>query len=127
MKNAYEIREIALALMGGGWTVADKELFIEENAKQDEENIISIDEIEAIFDEIASEEGNAKSMIVTNSYGVKIDFDAAVSLMDDDIREAIHATGDYDDDPQGFFDAYAAAHAAEFGELWELDKQNPVY
>ena len=64
MKNAYELREIALALMGGGWTVADKGLFIEENAKQDEENILSIDEIEAIFDEIASEEGNAESIYV---------------------------------------------------------------
>ena len=126
MKNAYELREIALALMGGGWTVADKGLFIEENAKQDEENIFSIDEIEAIFDEIASE-GNAESMIVTNSYGVKIDFNAAVNLMDDDIREAIHAIGTHDDDLQGFFDAYCAAHAAEFGELWELDKRNPVY
>ena len=126
MKNAYELREIALALMGGGWTAADKELFIEENAKQETENILAMNEIDAIFDEIASEEGKAESMIVTNSYGVKIDFNAAIALMDDEIREAIHN----DLAPcseQEFFNAYCAAHAAEFGELWELDKRNPVY
>ena len=56
MKSAYDIREIALALMGGGWTSEDKDLFIEENAKQDEENILTEDEIDRIFDEIKSEE-----------------------------------------------------------------------
>lgn len=66
-------------------------------------------------------------MTITNRYGVIIDFDTAANLMDDDTREAIHATGNYDDDPQGFFDAYAAAHLDKFGQSWELDKPNPVY
>ena len=66
-------------------------------------------------------------MTITNRYGVIIDFDTAVNLMDDDTREAIHATGSYDDNPQGFFDAYAAAHLAKYGTPWELDKPNPVY
>lgn len=66
-------------------------------------------------------------MTITNKYGISIDFDTAVNLMDDDTREAIHATGDYDDDPQGFFDAYAAAHLDKFSQPWELDKPNPIY
>ena len=66
-------------------------------------------------------------MTITNRYNVNIDFDTAVNLMDDDTREAIHATGDYDDDPQGFFEAYAAAHLDKFGQPWELNKPNPVY
>ena len=66
-------------------------------------------------------------MTITNKYGIIIDFDAAVNLMDDDTREAIHATGNYDDDPQGFFDAYAAAHLDKFEQPWELDKPRPVY
>ena len=32
-----------------------------------------------------------------------------------------------DDNPQGFFDAYAAAHLDKFGQPWELDKPSPVY
>ena len=66
-------------------------------------------------------------MTITNRYNVNIDFDTAVNLMDDDTREAIHATGNYDDDPQGFSEAYAAAHLDKFEQPWELDKPNPVY
>lgn len=56
MKSNYEIREIALALMGGGWKAEDKEQFIEENAKQDEENILTEEEIDRVFDGIKREE-----------------------------------------------------------------------
>jgi hypothetical protein len=66
-------------------------------------------------------------MTIRNQYDVAIDFDTAVNMMDDDIREVIAAIGDYDDDPQGFFNAYAAAHLATYGETWELDKPHPVY
>lgn len=66
-------------------------------------------------------------MTIHNQYDVAIDFDTAVNMMDDEIREAIAATGDYDDNPQGFFTAYAAAHMNKYGEPWELDKPNPVY
>lgn len=63
---------------------------------------------------------------VLNSHGTKIDYAAAVELMDDDTREAVAA----DLAPcteQEFFTAYAAAHLAKFSEVWELDKTNPVY
>lgn len=45
--------------------------------------------------------------------GTEFDFDAAVNLMDDDIREDIHDIGTGDE--QSFFDAYCAAHLAKFG------------
>lgn len=63
---------------------------------------------------------------VLNSHGAKIDYAAAVELMDDDTREAVAA----DLAPcteQEFFTAYAAAHLTKFGEVWEPDKANPVY
>lgn len=63
---------------------------------------------------------------VLNSHGAKIDYAAAVELMDDDTREAVAA----DLAPcteQEFFTAYAAAHLTKFGEVWEPDKAKPVY
>ena len=56
MKSNYEIREIALALMGGEWTADDKDLFIIENAKQDEENQLTEEEIDRVFDVIDAEQ-----------------------------------------------------------------------
>ena len=64
-------------------------------------------------------------MTIRNQYGVVIDFDTAVNMMDDAIREQLHAEGI--DTEQEFFDAYAAAHLDKFGAAWELDKPNPVY
>lgn len=63
---------------------------------------------------------------VINSYGVEINYDAAVELMDDETREAVCA----DLAPcteQEFFNAYAAAHLVKFGEDWELDTAHPQY
>ena len=63
---------------------------------------------------------------VTNRYGIEVDFDLAVSLMYDDLREEIH------DDlapctDQEFFDAYAAKHAEKYGEDdWQPARENPV-
>lgn len=65
-------------------------------------------------------------MTVKNFYGVKIDFDTAVSLMDDEIREQIHA----DMAPCGeqeFFDEYSKRHEQRFCKAWELAKENPCY
>ena len=63
---------------------------------------------------------------VVNAAGREIDFDAAVALMDDEIREQIHA----DLAPcteQAFFKAYAVSHAEKYGAEWELNTENPVY
>lgn len=64
--------------------------------------------------------------IVKNQYGAEIDFDAAVFLMDDDIREDLHlhlapCT------EQEFFEAYAIRHAEKFGEEFEPNKENPIW
>lgn len=65
-------------------------------------------------------------MTVKNNYGVEIEWNAAVNLMDDDLREELSA----DLAPcteQEFFEAYAKAHDNKFGEAWELAKENPCY
>lgn len=64
--------------------------------------------------------------IVINSNGTSIDYDAAVALMDDDLREEVAA----DLAPcteQEFFAEYCKRHAVKFSEPWELDKSNPTY
>lgn len=48
----YTVRELALALKGGGWTADDKLFFVEENEKQDEENQLTMEEIDRIFKEM---------------------------------------------------------------------------
>lgn len=65
--------------------------------------------------------------MVINMNGTEIDYDVAVSLMDDEIREALH----FQLAPcteQEFFTAYEKAHADKYGEGdWELSKANPCY
>lgn len=69
--------------------------------------------------------------IVTNNYGVDIDYDVAVNLMDDKIREQLHEKlvmqSDEDCTEQKFFDEYCKAHEEKYGEEWELAKENPCY
>jgi hypothetical protein len=62
---------------------------------------------------------------VFNKYGVEIDFDVAVNLMDDNIREECACCA-YETE-QEFFDGYCEAHACAWGEPWELDTANPQY
>lgn len=64
-------------------------------------------------------------MYVTNSNGTRIDFDIAVQLMDDDLREQLHMELAPCSE-QEFFEAYAKAHKDRFGETWEPDKANPT-
>jgi hypothetical protein len=63
---------------------------------------------------------------VINSYGTEINYNAAVELMDDELREEVHADLAPCTD-QEFFDEYARRHAERFGETWEMDKRNPCY
>ena len=65
-------------------------------------------------------------IMVINSWGNEIDYDVAVAMMDDEIRERLHneiapCT------EQEFFTAYADAHKEQFGEDWILDTENPCY
>jgi len=63
---------------------------------------------------------------VTNKNGKQVDFDSAVNLMDDDIREELHASL-APTTPQAFFTAYEEAHYQKFGNDWELSKRNPIW
>jgi len=64
--------------------------------------------------------------MVKNYWGVEIDLDVAVNLMDDDLREDLIAHNDYETE-QEFFDDYCEAHEAKYGDEFELAKENPVY
>ena len=46
--------------------------------------------------------------------GQEVDAEGAAALMDDDLREHLHAQGFASE--QEFFDAYCAAHYERFGE-----------
>ena len=63
-------------------------------------------------------------MEVINMNGTEINYEAAVELMDDELREIICGTVDSE---QEFFTAYEKAHAEKYGEEWELSKENPCY
>ena len=63
-------------------------------------------------------------MKVINMNGTEIDFEVAVAMMDDEIRESICGTVDTE---QEFFTEYEKAHAEKYGEEWELSKENPCY
>lgn len=65
-------------------------------------------------------------MKVINKNGTEINFDAAVPMMDDDIREDLHMELAPCTE-QEFFTAYEKAHEERFGEEWELSKENPQY
>lgn len=54
---------------------------------------------------------------IINERGEQIDYDAAVELMDDELREALHAELAPCAE-QVFAEAYAKAHEAKFGEPW---------
>ena len=63
---------------------------------------------------------------VVNKNGLELDFNAAVNLMDDELREKLH--GEIAPcSEQEFFSAYEIEHEKKFGEEWELSKLNPVW
>ena len=64
-------------------------------------------------------------MKVMNLFGHEIDFEAAVQMMDDEIRETLANEGF--ESEQEFFTAYEKAHAEKYGTEWELSKANPVW
>lgn len=57
--------------------------------------------------------------IVENAMGNTVDFDFAIELMDDEIREALHAELAPCTE-QEFFSAYEKLHAEKYGEQFEI-------
>lgn len=62
---------------------------------------------------------------VINSYGTEVNYNAALMIMDDELREEIHEELSPCTD-QEFFEEYAKRHEEKFGEEWEADKLNPM-
>ena len=52
----------------------------------------------------------------TNAIGQTIDMEAAAMLMDDELREDIVFSAEFDEDPTGFLAEYARRHQEKFGE-----------
>ena len=55
---------------------------------------------------------------VTATQRNNIDFEAAVMLMDDEIREQLHGTGI--EDEQEFYNAYCEKHYDKYNEKFEI-------
>lgn len=67
-----------------------------------------------------------KFVKIMNNYGVLIDAELAAMMMDEELREELHATIAPCTE-QDFFNAYCEAHQEKFGEEFELAKECPVY
>ena len=59
-------------------------------------------------------------MIKVELNGKQVDYEAAVVLMDDDLREELHSQLAPCSE-QEFMDAYAPQHAAKFGEQFQVN------
>jgi len=64
--------------------------------------------------------GDGKVYVGAPINGRLVDFDAAVNLMDDELREHIYSTIVSPCTNQQFIDAYTMAHAAKFGEVFKV-------
>jgi hypothetical protein len=65
-------------------------------------------------------------LTVTNLSGAEINYEAAVELMDDEIRTLLFDRLTQCSE-QEFFTAYEKAHYEYHDEPWELSKVNPVW
>ena len=99
-----EIQDEAIALYDGGWRAEDRDQIIEEYDLTPER----ADKIVEWLEEIASR----KVMLD----GDEVDWDACVELMDDDIREELHAKYAGEITKQEFLDLYCKAHREKYGE-----------
>ena len=53
-------------------------------------------------------------------HGAQVDFDAAVNLMDDEIRKAVHASL-APCSPQEFLDEYVKRHEGKYGDTFVVN------
>ena len=63
---------------------------------------------------------------VVNRNGKKIDYEVAVTTMDDEIREELHSELAPCTE-QEFFTRYEQEHEKKFQEEWEFSKENPTW
>ena len=62
-------------------------------------------------------------MEIMTSNGITVDFEAAVNMMCDELREFVHAYH-CEDTPQEFFNAYVTVHFENLGEDFESIVEN---
>ena len=102
---AYDAKD----LFAGGWRAAAREEFKKEYDLTDNEADMMVEALEQVAQDWVEDED-----------GHLVYYDAAVKLMDDDLREQLHremapCTN------QEFYDAYVKAHAAKFnGEKFQI-------
>lgn len=63
---------------------------------------------------------------VVNLSGTIIDYEGALQMMDDDLRDYLHMDL-FPCSNQEFFTAYEIVHKEKFGEDFELSKVSPVW
>ena len=63
---------------------------------------------------------------VININGEELDMEAAMGLMNDELREKLHNAREWESE-QEFFTAYEYTHLVEFGEYWYLSGTNLVW
>ena len=100
-----KIQDEAIALYDGGWRAEDRDQMIEEYGLTSEH----ADKIVEWLEEIAA------GKVMLN--GEEVNWDDCVELMDDDIRETIHAEGITN---QEFLGLYCKAHREKYGEKFEI-------
>lgn len=77
------------------------------------------EELKAVKELVAKMRGEKQMAKKVLLNGNEVDFDAAVNMMDDELREELHNKLAPCSD-QDFMDAYAEAHQAKFGEQFEI-------
>lgn len=96
-------------LYDGGWRASDRNEFKKEYGLTDWEADVLAEELKKLADQYVQDED-----------GKDVDYEAAVAMMDDDLREQLHremapCTN------QEFYDAYVKAHAAKYnGEKFQI-------
>jgi len=67
--------------------------------------------------------------MVKNQYGVEIDFEAAVAMMDTEIMVDMEGSiwpANQPDSDQDYFEVYCEKYMEKYGEEFEANKENPV-
>lgn len=102
---AYDAKD----LFAGGWRAADRDEMKKEYGFTDWEADTMAEELEKLA-----------SQYVEDEDGHLIGYDAAVEMMDDDLREELHREMAPCSN-QEFYDAYVKAHAAKYnGEKFQI-------
>lgn len=109
-----------------GWGV--KYVPVSGSAVMEEEKIITIDDddMDVEYELCGTWECSHFRPKVINRAGTMIDWEASATMMDADLCEKLSSEM-APCSPQEFFSAYEEAHEEEFGEEWELSKENPVW